>query len=193
MKKLSEDHYIVMDNSEITTGDIVAEKLLTGEYELFTIQTLNDIDKSTQIKITHSTQPESFGTGWMQSIQLLFLSEVKELLGVVDVEKKGEKKYPKSEFWVGSGPSRLYDENAKERRCYIEGYKEALEDNKEQKYTKEDMIKAMVLYSAWITGGAPSLRVAETAEQRIEQIIQSLQSKTEWEVEFVDGKLKLKS
>lgn len=135
MIKLSEDHYIVVDDSN---------------KEMYTIPT----------------------------------SEAKELIGIVDVEKKGEKKYPKSEFWVGSNPSRLYDENAKERRCYIEGYNQALEDNKEKKYTEEDMRKAIdmskenhdYLYGYYWNK---------------EQIIQSLQP-TEWEVEMVDGKLKLK-
>ena len=56
MKKLSEEHYIIVDDLDITTGDIVAEKLLTGGYELFEIHTLNDIDKSTQKKVIHSTQ-----------------------------------------------------------------------------------------------------------------------------------------
>ena len=60
------------------------------------------------------------------------------------------------------------------------------------KLTEEDLRKAIFLYSAWITGGSPSLRLAETAEERIKQIIQSLQPKTEWEVEIIDGKLKLK-
>ena len=188
MKKLSEDHYIIMDGSEINIGDIVAEKLLTGKYELFTIHTLNDIDKSTQKKITHSTQPLGFlndvglttanlKPDWT-NVEYLPLSEVKELLGVVDVEKKGEKKYPKSEFWVGSGPSRLYDENAKERRCHIEGYREALEDNKEKQFTREDMMKM------WKFG---------YNERNLDDSIESFQPKTEWNVEIVEGKLKLKS
>ena len=56
MKKLSEEHYIVVDDSDIKIGDVVAEKLITGEYELFTIHTLNDIDNLTQEKVTHSTE-----------------------------------------------------------------------------------------------------------------------------------------
>jgi hypothetical protein len=51
------------------------------------------------------------------------------------------------------------------------GYNKAKE---KYKYTEEDLRKAMFLYSAWITGGTPSLRIAETAEERQEQIIQSL-------------------
>ena len=58
MIKLSDTHYILVDDeSDIKVGDIVVEKLLTGGYELFEIHTLNDIDKSTQKKVTHSTQP----------------------------------------------------------------------------------------------------------------------------------------
>lgn len=194
MKKLSEEHYIICDDSDIKIGDIVAERLLIGDYGFFTIHTQNDIDKTTQKVITHSTQPledinfvdEAEGK-IIPKIKPLPLSEVKELLGVVDVEKKA----------LEISPVELdeddFDVNETHRVTWIDGYTQALEDNKEKKYTEEDMRKAMVLYSAWITGGAPSLRVAETAEQRIEQIIQSLQPKTEWEVEIVDGKLKLKS
>jgi hypothetical protein len=182
-----------VDDSDIKIGDIVAEKLLTGEYGLFEIHTLNDIDRQTQIKITHSTQPleninfvdEAEGN-IIPKIKPLYLSEVKELFGVVDVEKKAEIKYPKSEFWVGSNPSRLYDENAKDRRCFLEGYKQALEDNKERKYTEEDMRKAIEM-------ARENHDYLHGYSWNKEQIIQSLQPKTEWSVEFVNGELKLKS
>ena len=36
------------------------------------------------------------------------------------------------------------------------------------------MRKAIFLYAGWITGGMPSLKVAKTAEERLEQIFQSL-------------------
>lgn len=189
MIKLSEEHCIVVDNSEITTGDIVAEKLLTGKYELFTIHTLNDIDKSSQKKITYSTQPESLGVGWMQSVQPLFLSEVKELLGVVDVEKKALKISPveldEDEF----------DVNETHRVTWIDAYTQALEDNKEKKYTEEDLERA------YFTGVADfhekcilkkETAILDILIELFSKYIQSLQP-TEWEVEFVDGKLKLKS
>ena len=168
MKKLSEEHYIVVDDLDIKIGDIVAEKLLTGKYELFTIQTLNDIDRQTQKKIIYSTQPESLGVGWMQSVQPLLLSEVEELLGIVDVEKKSYA------FKKEIGGTR------QERLAYIDGYSEALEDNKEKKYTEKDM--------QW------ALHEARYHQQHtIEEIIEALhQPKTEWEMEIVEGKLKLK-
>ena len=176
--KLTEEHYILTDDSEITTGDIVAEKLLTGEYELFTIHTLNDIDKLRQKKITHSTQPESLGMGWMQSVLPLLLSEVKELLGVVDVEKKALEINPVEldEDW---------DKNKQYRDEWMSGYNQALEDNKEKKYTEEDMRKAY--YQGHKSG------LGSENGLTFENTIQSLQHKTDWEVEFVNGKLKLKS
>ncbi len=184
MKKLSEDHYIVMDDSEIKIGDIVAEKLLTGKYELFTIQTLNDIDRQTQKKITHSTQPESLGMGWMQSVQPLLLSEVKELLGVVDVEKKA----------LEISPVELdedeFDVNETHRVTwvlgYIEGYKQALEDNKEKKYTEEDM-RAVFMHGFLL--GVDRGDYSRDIEDKT--LSNYTQPKTSWEVEFVNGKLQL--
>ena len=199
MVKLTEDHYIVVDDSEITTGDIVAEKLLTGKYELFTIHTLNDIDRQTQKKITHSTQPESLGMGWMQSIQPLFLSEVKELLGVVDVEALEKMYYQQLEQrrevaknFTGQVAGRhpdMFGHNEVHHmvRGYTEGYNQALEDNKERKYTEEDMLNAY--YIGWIDRGESSNVEYPKARNLFKQ---SIQHKTEWEVEFVDGKLKLK-
>ena len=126
-------------------------------------------------------------------VRPLNIFEVKELIGEVDVEKKGEKKYPKSEFWVGSGPSRLYDENAKERRTYIEGYNQAIEDNKEKKYTEEDMKECvMSILRDLNTHNEIDKPVNFVWTDSFKKHIQSLQPKTQWEVEIVDGKLKLK-
>ena len=60
---------------------------------------------------------------------------------------------------------------------YRNGYTQALEDNKDRKYTEEDVIRIV----------EKSRETGLTAEY----LIMTFQSKTEWEVEFVDGKLKL--
>ena len=174
--KLSEEQYIVVDDSEIKIGDIVAEKLLTGKYDLFTIHTLNDVDKSTQKKIVYSTQPESLCMGSMQSVLPLFLSEVKELLGEVDVEKKAKERYTEKDFAPGEILIR--------KIAWINGYNECLEDNKEKKYTETD-IKNAIIRAYSIMGNRIDVGY-------FNEVIQSLQPETEWEVEFVDGKLKLK-
>ncbi len=139
--------------------------------------------KLIKINTDHYVVVDDDGTRTHSTIDIkgvlpLPLQEVQELIGEVDVEKKAETKYPKSEFWVGSNPSRLYDENAKDRRCFLEGYNQALEDNKEKKYTEEDVISIV----------EKSRETGLTAEY----LMLTLQPKTEWEVEIVDGKLKLK-
>ena len=60
-------------------------------------------------------------------------SEAKELIGEVDVEKKADvdsKNHyvDQSDYWAVGVDS------------YIRGYNQALEDNKDKKYTEEDMI-----------------------------------------------------
>lgn len=124
-------------------------------------------------------------------------SQAKELLGVVDVEKKAfelailfhntyEKLAPAFGYETRLD-TKVFDKNSANGKLMIAVCKEiyqALEDNKERKYTKEDMLKAYregenVRYS----------RVGEAVLEK--QFIQSLQPKTEWEVEFVDGKLQL--
>jgi hypothetical protein len=74
---------------------------------------------------------------------------------------------------------------------YISGYNQALEDNKEKKYTEEDMRKAIELSYSKGLAKPNSGRLSDIPKLQ-EEVIQSLQPKTEWEVEIVDGKLKLK-
>ena len=183
--KLNTDHYIIVDDSGIKEGDW----MYNPDREPSLLQCIGKGSIRGWNKITHSTQPIEEGTTihgiehkrW-NHVKFIDLSEVKELIGEVDVENKAEEKYPKSEFWVGSSPSRLYDENAKERRCFIEGYNQALEDNKNKKYTEEDL-KCMFECGR---------NYQNNAEITFKVSMEYLQSKTEWEVEFVDGKLKLK-
>ena len=123
-------------------------------------------------KITHSTIPK--GMMLMEGIERLSLQEVKELIGEVDVEKKARDIFEKH---IGSNAELGYIPIKKED--VINAVKEALVVNKDKKYTEEDM------RIAFFNGG----NMKEIEE--FNSFIQSLQPKTEWEVEFVDGKLKL--
>lgn len=188
MKKLSEEHYIVMDDSEIKQGQgdfAYQQNFEKTNNQIISIKTefqsnlANDKNGSyTKRKITHSTQPESLGMGWMQSVQPLFLSEVKELLGVVDVEKNMWYERNLQNPYSSDSPS-----NTGFKKGFELGYNQALEDNKEKKNTEEDIRKA------WEAG----MRFIGEDKGSYSEFIQSLQPKTEWEVEMVDGKLKLKS
>ena len=170
MKKLSEEHYVMVDDSEIKQGDWVVGCTRTVVQCMYP----ENVHHRDVKKITHSTQPESLGMGWMQSVQPLFLSEVKELLGVVDVEKKAE-------LYVWGGVYLSEQEKQQTEIAYMTGYNQALEDNKEKKYTEEDIRKT------WEAG----MRFIGEDKGSYGEFIQSLQPKTEWEAEFVDGKLKL--
>jgi len=81
------------------------------------------------------------------------------------VEKKAEKYTSHDMFW------------------YKQGYNQALEDNKDKKYTEEDIL------DAWELGASVGLPLTRNKK---ETLFKALQPKTEWEVEIVDDKLKLK-
>lgn len=188
LKKIEEDHYVIVDHSEIKEGDWV----LTEEN---TIHQVDYVDAYTKIngwmKITHSTQPlEDFidnegikRIGWT-NIKVLELSEVKKLLGVVDVEKKAEE-FADSEYVNNSYKlSESYPSVITE--CYTKGYNQALEDNKDKKYTDTDLFKILLDF---IEFQHPH---HEPRGSIIERFVKTRQPKTEWEVDFFDGKLGFK-
>lgn len=107
-------------------------------------------------------------------------SEAKEFLGVVDVEKSMWYERNLQNPYPSDSPS-----NTGFKKGFELGYNQALEDNKEKKYAEEDMRKAMRFGSM-----RNKLTISEL-ESSFQQLIQSIQP-TEWEVEMVDGKLKLK-
>ena len=194
--KINPDHYLVVDNSEIKEGDWfynpATKEVLYASKDMLSWNNDTSQEHKGWKKITHSTRPESLGVGWMQSVLPLLLSEVKELIGEVDVEKKA------INSWEGCDSCDTNDElffiNG-----YQRGYKQALEDNKNKKYTEEDLRNAF-LSGIRITGEGWNGEYADGNDPNIEDVfgesvnnfIQSLHPKTEWEVEFIDGKLKLK-
>lgn len=193
--KINADHYVVVDDSEIKEGDWVIDSL--GIRQITSFESVMVIKDITHIKkITHSTQPlgikpitdkvviekdkdnnplmsaQYVELDMSCTVKPLSLQEVKELIGEVDVEKKAlafaeAESYGKlnGDLWKG----------------FLFGYNQALEDNKEKKYTEKDIDKAY-----W-TG----MQFVGEDKGSFGEFIQSLHPKTEWEVEFVDGKLKL--
>ena len=194
--KLSEEHYVVVDdskyivdcdwvlfNNEALQTDYFDSHFNKWEFKNKSVSPVEYQRYDKPKKITHSTQPIE---RWFQNIdfsirkgfgkiQQLSLLEVKELLGEVYVEKKMISPYPMNTQndvdWC----------NGHQR-----GYNLALEDNKERKYTEEDMIEwAMCMIAQYVHGN--------TNIWNKDLLRESLpKPKTEWDVEFVDGKLKLK-
>ena len=160
--KLLSDHYIIVDDSEIKEGDIFLHPDNVIE------RASRDLDGRGIYKIIASTNK-------LNSVIFLNLSEVKQLLGEVDVRKKSDE-YSKYEtpdldndYLIGVSEGQIDG--------YTAGYNQALEDNKERKYTEKDVIA--IVEKSRATG--------LTAEY----IIQSLQPPTSWDIQFVNGKLKL--
>lgn len=179
--KLNPNHYIIVDGSEIKEGDycIMLDSYgnLFGQPQKYLGEKADHHLNKGLKKITHSTQPLEYTTEdhlqW-DKIQPLSLLEVKELLGEVNVNDKAEQ-------WIEKNSHRWSNNNNEVGDNYGSfkaGYNQSLEDNKDKKYTEEDVINIV----------KKSRETGLTAEY----LILSRQPKTSWDIEIIDGKLKLK-
>jgi len=122
-------------------------------------------------------------------------SQAKEIIGVVDVEKKARDFATKSVNPINpiGTVTCLLSQNG-----YEKGYNECLEDNKERKYTRNEVhalmckafeqgLKKADVLEAGLEGKETDVECAWILTRH-----DSTPKKTEWEVEMVDGKLKLK-
>ena len=201
--KINQDHYVVVDDSEITQPCYVykSHENVHGR-GIFYLPTDTDFvafnKEAKDISvITHSTKPleiikgigENSSINYYYGTDRLSLQEVKELIGEVDVEKKAlafaeAESYGKlnGDLWKG----------------FLFGYNQALEDNKEKKYTEEDLRKVFDAARRCITmpiGGAKHQYYDEYSVSDFDEYkreILSAHTPTEWEIQIVDGKLKLK-
>ena len=180
--KIADDHYIVVDDSEIKKGDWVVGCTKTVVQCMYP----ENVHHRDVKKITHSTQPLELlsenglsGMGFSK-VRPLNVFEVKELLGVVDVEKSMWYERNLQNPYPSDSPS-----NTGFNKGFELGYNQALEDNKDRKYTREDLL------DAYTWGFLEGTERGDDVTDSVNKFSQSLQPKTEWNVEFVDGKLKL--
>lgn len=176
--KITDDHYVVVDDSEIKEGDYYFSKISDNVFRRSNGgHWIENYDKKMYQKITHSTQPNK----GMENVTFISPREVKELIGDVDVYKKAREEHEQVLKRGGSEYAAGYYEGL------IDGYNQSLEDNKEKKYIEDDLRKAYMYgdnYHKHTVGNAQ--------KYTFESLIQSLQPKTEWEVTFdKQGKLKL--
>ena len=154
--KINTDHYIIVDNSEIKEGDWTYHHV-KGIYEARV-----DGAYTNQKKITHSTIPK--GMMVIEGIKRLSLQEVKELVGVVDVEKN---------MWYERNVQNPYLSDSLLHTGFNKGfelgYNQALEDSNDKKYTEEDIYKA---YRA-------GMQFVGEDKGSLGEFIQSLQPQTE--------------
>ena len=178
--KLSSDHYVIVDDSDIKIDDLYLDETNTVRFAITETKSYWAHRKGYK-KITHSTRPlepytydevgeEIYGHMY-DNIQHLSLSEIKELLGEVIVGKKA---------------AEAVCDVFRDQVVYAHGYNQALEDNKDRKYTENDL-RAVFMHGflLGIDRGDYSLDMENRALSTYTQI------PTSWDVEFIDGKLKL--
>lgn len=201
--KLKDDHYVVVDETIQPVNGYYYDSFINK------IKSTNGAEygeASHCWQITHSTEPLEHGTepfaDGVQYVKIYYkikpisLQEVKELIGVVDVEKKAEEYADFSNDYVPLTFGYKFNTNTK--RDYLAGYNQAIEDNKDKKYTEDDVKRAFELsrkmhhiaLSKALGGSYQEFMFSDFEEYK--DIILALKYQTEWEVEIVDGKLKLK-
>lgn len=185
--KLSELHYIIIDDSEIKNkdykycplDDVVRIHKQSGQYY-----------DTKEFKVTHSTEPLEEVVWWeretrksklgFDKIKLLSLSEVKEAINGYNVQEMAENNSKKAKSTDGIGGRYL---------GYIDGFKAHQELVKDKLFTEQQLrdsiFKAIDIWMNNMTKDS-----SEINESEIKNIIQSLQ-KTEWNIELIEGKIKL--
>ena len=188
--KINTDYYIIVDDSKIEDNDWMQRN---DEYPQAVADFRWDF-KGEYRKVTHSTKKlgSNVGSTYTPSnVKYLSLGDVKKITGEVDM-KELELKYHQQLIQrrevarnfrgqvAGNHPDMFTSrEMLSMMEGFTDGYTQALDDNKDKKYTDDDVI-AIVKKSR------------ETGLSAEYIIISDYQPKSHWEVEFIDGKLKIK-
>lgn len=175
LKKISETDYLLLDDSKIELGDYFYNK------NIFKFSEANEksLDKefiSQSKKIIKSTIPiENFYDQhlapriWCKIRPIIFSKELKNFLGINDIESKARKHYEE-------------DPEFNRVLSFKSGYYLAIYDNRNKKWTDEDIIMA---FRAGF--GTKDCKVNEY------NYLKLIQPQDEWIVEFNEGQeLKLK-
>lgn len=172
--KLSDTHYIVVDDTTPTPGNFVYS-YVTNTIVIFT--DLRHFSDETYKRITHSTQPELLGKGWMQSVKPLLLSEVEEAINGYSIHNMAVK-YCDNHYKRQDWEENYYN--------YEAGFKAHQELVKDKLFTIEDM-KQMFQEGVLL----PNKEIINW-EINFNNLIENKLPKTEWEIEFNEqDKIKL--
>lgn len=172
---LPDNHYVIVNDSKINEGDWVGYPNLKNWVP---IQYLGGDLTGGEKKITHSNKPLEEDITYRGitkkpvfcffTIKPLYLSEILELIRGYNLGTLAELHSLKM----------LDEYKSSNTNSFFEGFKTAMEITKDKVFTIEDIEKAMI--------------EGLTIDKFWERCCQSLQPKTEWDVEFDEqGKLKL--
>lgn len=190
--KLNPDHFIVVDKTEIKVGDYYAPSDVNSVDDL-SIAKPEDLERVNDpnngfMRVTHSTECIE---DWVRpdGVSMKVFSEIKEI-NLYSIKSLTDKAYDKAEEcanaldWdfedpCGSGYSDFID-------GFVNGYNKAIEVNR---YTEEDINKALSWGYHAAKDEAKGIRSSGYGTRFFESI--QTKPKTEWDVEFVDRRLRL--
>lgn len=182
MIKLSDTHYIIMDDSEVWPNNWVYS-YVTKSIVQFTDP--RHFSEGTYKKITHSTQPLDYdidGGYYPMSVTALSLSEVEEAIYGFSVEKMA------LEYRNKQGKAIQVSREA----GYIAGFKAHQELVKDKLFTEIDKQIADFKHDLRESTSTYVKQNCEGALFGLKRLKQSLLPKTEWDIEFDEqGKIKL--
>lgn len=193
--KISDTHFVITDETKPKPNDYgvafaegikgVGRGWFTFHHDDSKVNKLNSICQKSY-KITHSTQPlEKFAPKTLNDIGLCYvpLSDIEELIYGYSAEKIVQKQGINIDDYVGWG--------------FIKGFNAHKELVKDKLFTVDDIEKAMDCVYSWMIPESGNLYGRFPRAGSLEELKNNFKEdhlfpKTEWEVEFVDGKLKLK-
>jgi hypothetical protein len=194
--KLSDTHYIVVDDSEIKEGDWfynpATKEALFASKDMLSWNSDTTQEHKGWKKITHSTEPidgDEYGACFIK-VKQLNLSEIEEAINGYSVEKMAEK-YVDRRFNVN--PDTIFTFERLHRETFEAGFKAHQELVKDKLVIDVDKFKKLTyaFFSLHRTNDFDNEELEIKYERILNLNIQSLLPKTEWEVEFVEGKIKL--
>lgn len=184
--KLSDAHYIIIDDSEIKEGDFVYRSLSKKDiYEIddFGLHLYKRGSSGDgYLKITHSTQPldkDIHGFGyWTKNIIPLFLSEVEEAIYGYSVEKIAK-------IWCNDRVANGSDKTiALYENGFTDGFKAHQELVKDELFTIKQTFEFFNKGMEWMNKQIESdgqYGETYTYHQCFKDVINSFTSKTEWD------------
>jgi hypothetical protein len=193
--KLTQHHYIIVNDGEIKVGDFVYDgtKLLSQFTNRVAVILANnqfaEYGKKSFFKITHSTHPIEKNNEAYSSFEFVYKeiekidkSEIKELLGEVDVIDKCEKILTSHPDFKAEQMS--YYQNGRFNGL-IDGYNEALKDNEDKLYTNKNVIDFLHFLTF------DHNHKYTTTKDAWDDFKKSLYPKTSWEIDIIDDKIVL--
>lgn len=199
LKKIKDDHYVVVTDEPIKKNDWYLtddRKVLLCDKTLFDlIYAYDDYGRNPNSckKITHSTQPletisyigAEMPMKCYNKIKPIDLFYIKSLVVEVDLVELS-KNTTKGRLFANG-----FHEEVVAQIYYRKGYNQCIEDNKDKRFSEEDLRKVFNMARKHIELGIN--KVSRAYSYTEDEAISSLtQPKDTWEVEFINGQLKLK-